>query len=964
MKLQEILEQYSDVTLDKISVDKVDEALNLRLPRAVIIQEIIAALSSLTYVANILAPTKPPTYTILKLLLDAPDYTIPIEGFKNKVLAATETIREKAASMKSLSSGKDFQLYLKMLKTAWEDDIVERSEALLLEALREELGIWTSEHLLLEHHPDINQLSNLSNSYLSERNRLLITGLILTYNNNYILAEEVAIQIRRVWGIELENNSYFRLLNVMTKTQLYTILEKSGLQVSGSKEEQIYRTINALVPPSIALGHLHIDELREICRENKIYVSGVKVEVTGNIIDHFDQGNDLVKDEDKKTQNNLPEEPEERELNDKMLTRLLQNISNDQLYDILSACYLKTSGNKEAKIKRLVESPWSDRTILGCLRRPELSNLCRKLAIQVTGVKSELIDRLIEWASLSMSVAAAAGIAENLRGELEVIEDYHYTDELDVSEMNYPEEKELPVPGLDVIKEDFPSLEPDEHIILALIKETKSLTEQDIERAAQRHGFEWFLTKAHMAELLAKLKTLGNLPLKVRSIRSVNVYEWIGTHQQNEDNLERRAARDVIDALRQGVVPEKNLELLVVGQEAARDHLVELLDEVQGNKSAFKFIRGPYGAGKTFLCSWLKQYALENEFVVSTINIGPDQPLSDLPVFFSGVINGLRTPEKRDSCALTDVLESWLLAIHRKTAQIEGLNAFDRTTKERLMPLVEARIESELSGLSSIEPCFSPALRAFYHANIVRDQVTASAAVAWLSGSRSMSAKSLSDIGVRGYLESNQVFPRMRALLEVIGGSRFKGLLLMVDELELVRKFPHARQREQALETLRLLIDETGKNGLPGCLLIFTGTDTFFDDDRTGLKSYEALDNRVAVPEGPNGFVSVRQPVIRLEGLNRDRLLSVVSKVRDIHGVAYTWNSADNVSDDFLNKIVQEWTSFGDESVARKPRPVLREFIHILDVCEENRGVNLDEFFGIPMGRSDIAREIDCIIQD
>jgi hypothetical protein len=313
---------------------------------------------------------------------------------------------------------------------------------------------------------------------------------------------------------------------------------------------------------------------------------------------------------------------------------------------------------------------------------------------------------------------------------------------------------------------------------------------------------------------------------------------------------------------------------------------------------------------------------------------------------------------------LTDVFESWLLALHRKTAQIEGLKPFEHSEKEKLIPLVEKRIESELASISNIEPCFSSALRAFYRARVSGDQTTASMATAWLSGSRSVPPKAMNEIGVRGYLEANQVFPRMRALLEILGGSRFNGLLLMVDELELIRKFPHTRQREQALETLRLLIDETGKNGFPGCLLVFTGTDTFFDDDRAGLKSYEALDNRVAVPTGLNGMMSVRQPVICLEGLNKERLTSVVSKVRDIHGNAYGWHSGDYVPDEFLGKLVREWTSFGDESVTRKPRPVLREFIHLLDLCEENPGVDLNEFFAAPMGSSTAAKEISDILEE
>jgi len=944
MKVQEILEQYSDTALDKISADKMDETVNLRLPRSVIVQEIADALNSLTYVAKVLAPTRPPTYAFLKHLLETPGYSLPIDGFQEKVFAETKGMTVKAESGEGLSPDKNYQLYLKVLKAAWEDDVVERNEALLLETLREELGIWTREHLLLEHHPDISKLSDFSNAFVTARNHLLVTGLVLTFDANYILADEVALQVRRIWGIDLNNDSYKRLLNAMTKQQLYNVLDKTRLQVSGSKEEQIQRIIDALIPPAETLGFLHIEELRELCRQTKAQVSGLKADVIGNLIEHFDQDRDLIEEEDVKTENKLPDEAEERELDNQTLTLLFQKLSNDQLYDVLSASFLKTSGTKETKVKRLIDSPYSEKSIFNRIRRVELSTLCRKLGIQVSGVKSELVDRLVEWGLTLRTPIAETPTSKSITP--------------DVSELRDEDAVPPSIPGLDDIKTAYPDLEPDEQAILGLIKETKSLTEQDIERASRRHGFEWFLTKAHMAEMVAKLKRAGNVPVRVKSVRSINIYEWMGDNQQCRGEIEKTAARDVINALRQGVVPEKHLDLLVVGQENARDHLIDLLEEVHSNKSAFKFIRGPYGAGKTFLCSWLRQYALDHEYVVSLINIGPDQPLSDLPVFFSGIVNGLRTPEKRDACALADVLESWLLSVHRKTAQIEGLKAFDKSTRETLMPLVEARIESELAAISNIDPCFSPVLRAFYHASLTGDQATVSNTIAWLSGSRSMPTKALNEIGVRGYLEANQVFLRMRALLEIIGGSRFKGLLLMVDELELIRKFPHARQREQALETLRLLIDETGKNGFPGCLLIFTGTDTFFEDDRAGLKSYEALDNRVAVPGGLNGMVSVKQPVICLEGLNRERLISVVSKVRDIHGSAYTWNSGEYVSDDFIERLVTEWTAFGDESVTRKPRPVLRELINILDLCEENPGVNLDGFFRIPLNSGTMTKEI------
>ncbi len=50
------------------------------------------------------------------------------------------------------------------------------------------------------------------------------------------------------------------------------------------------------------------------------------------------------------------------------------------------------------------------------------------------------------------------------------------------------------------------------------------------------------------------------------------------------------------------------------------------------------------------------------------------------------------------------------------------------------------------------------------------------------------------------------------------------------------------------------------------------------------------------------------------------------------------------MSNDVIEKLVSGWTSFGEEDVSRKPRPVLKEFINILDLCEENPNVSPAEF--------------------
>ena len=85
--------------------------------------------------------------------------------------------------------------------------------------------------------------------------------------------------------------------------------------------------------------------------------------------------------------------------------------------------------------------------------------------------------------------------------------------------------------------------------------------------------------------------------------------------------------------------------------------------------------------------------------------------------------------------------------------------------------------------------------------------------------------------------------------------------------------------------------------------------------------------------------------------------------MRDIHGIAYDWNASQHVSNNFLENLVREWTSFGDKTVTRKPRPVLRGLIHLLDLCEENPGVDIDEFSRIPVNTENIAKEIESIFE-
>src|ERR1700744_2631985 len=80
------------------------------------------------------------------------------------------------------------------------------------------------------------------------------------------------------------------------------------------------------------------------------------------------------------------------------------------------------------------------------------------------------------------------------------------------------------------------------------------------------------------------------------------------------EQVSPRRRREVIDALRRGTVPANGLDLLAVGLERFTPALDADLRVVAGGGSAFKAIRGEYGAGKTFLTRYLAERALREGF--------------------------------------------------------------------------------------------------------------------------------------------------------------------------------------------------------------------------------------------------------------------------------------------------------------------------------------------------------------
>ena len=113
--------------------------------------------------------------------------------------------------------------------------------------------------------------------------------------------------------------------------------------------------------------------------------------------------------------------------------------------------------------------------------------------------------------------------------------------------------------------------------------------------------------------------------------------------------IDRQVALGIVNALRSGTVPPEGLEHFAVGLDAPMKALQEQRAYVKQGKSAYKFIRGSYGSGKTFLSSLAAAEALEDGFLTSKVVISvADTPMYRLSEVYRKLCQNLTLPGRQE----------------------------------------------------------------------------------------------------------------------------------------------------------------------------------------------------------------------------------------------------------------------------------------------------------------------------
>ena len=249
-------------------------------------------------------------------LLDQDDFMSACKVTEEAVLSYEQSVIDESNNFDYKGMSKDFSLFKFLLDKAWErGDDISVDEKNLIDEVRQYLNITPREQNMLEakasRYPTKGNILHTRSDIDSVRKVLQTSGLIFYIKNADnvscdIIPEEIAVCLRKYYGIEIKNYGYKQLLQHVTKITkkqyLIDIVNKYNENPATAVvdfppnptipllQEIILKTIK----PSNLIGGftprdgLDLVVLQKWCGELGVPVSGTKPVLINRILEYYD----------------------------------------------------------------------------------------------------------------------------------------------------------------------------------------------------------------------------------------------------------------------------------------------------------------------------------------------------------------------------------------------------------------------------------------------------------------------------------------------------------------------------------------------------------------------------------------------------------------------------------------------------------------------------------------------------
>jgi hypothetical protein len=405
--------------------------------------------------------------------------------------------------------------------------------------------------------------------------------------------------------------------------------------------------------------------------------------------------------------------------------------------------------------------------------------------------------------------------------------------------------------------------------------------------------------------------------------------------------IKRRERDAVLQSLQAGLVPKLGLHLIQVGRKQEVAAVLSDLARIEDGGAAFRIVVGRFGSGKSFFLNLVRTLALQRRLVVAQADFTMERRIhasqGQARALWSELMRNLATKGKPDGGALRNLCEGWISKLHHEVTHAGG------TPDD-----VKKRIFADLRGLQDHVGGFEFAevLSRYYDGHVNHNDELQSNALRWLRGEFTTKTEARTALGVRRIIDDDNFYDSLKLMAAFCRLAGYTGLLVSLDEMVVLsHRLPNARARQANYEAILTILNDCLQGSVSGLGFLLAGTDECIEDKRRGLFSYEALRTRLSENRfAGEGVVDFSGPVIRLANLTAEDLFVLLRNIRHVHASGDPKKYL--VPDDALVAVLQKANETLGAEFYKTPRDVVRSFVGLLNVLEQNPGKSWQEFIG------------------
>ena len=347
-------------------------------------------------------------------------------------------------------------------------------------------------------------------------------------------------------------------------------------------------------------------------------------------------------------------------------------------------------------------------------------------------------------------------------------------------------------------------------------------------------------------------------------------------------DLDQISAKRAFRYLKRGVFSPDSIEHFTAGREKAIEAVTVLLSEVALGQNRHAFFEANYGFGKSHMLKVAQSLALKMGFAVAWVTINGSEHAFNHPTrYLHSILENIRVP-RVDARGLSELCRHWL-GNSERTALLNWASKLAPWETHLAVKHLSASDEEDREVYSD-----------WY--------------LAKLEG-RDLQHKS-------GAYHFTEFFRPLETTVSLCRAVGYKGVVFLFDEIECIAtQLSNFRSRLLSYQVMNTLID--GRR-FPHAMFLFATTD-FENEYQIGYRF---------VRKWTSGDIGV----LPIGSITKTDNLNYLTRLREIHGVAYRWQPTGQIDDAFI----ESYADIAQKS-GHSQRDIVKWFVEILEVAHQHR---------------------------